>query len=74
MFQAFLVIVFLVGIAFVGLGFNIFFRKIKFPETEIGKNKKLREKGLNCAKCEERKKFNEERRFTKVQLDTTRIN
>ena len=42
-----------VGIAFIALGFNIFFRKKKFPQTEIGRNKEMRKLGITCAKSEE---------------------
>ena len=47
----------LVGISFLALGFNIFFRQRKFPETEIGKNKVMRAQGIQCAKCEEHAKW-----------------
>jgi hypothetical protein len=47
----------LIAIAFIGLGFNIFFRKDgKFPETEIGQNRHMKKLGINCSKCEESKK------------------
>lgn len=43
-----------IGIGFIGLGINILFRKgRKFPETSVGKNKKMRELGLNCTKADE---------------------
>lgn len=52
-----------VGISFLALGFNIFFVKGRdFPETEVGKNKTMREMGLYCVKCEEGKKFREAKR------------
>ncbi|HRW63870.1 MAG TPA: hypothetical protein P5132_10290 [Bacteroidales bacterium] len=44
----------LLTIAFLGMGFNIFFRKNKkFPQTSVGKNKDMRKLGLSCAKHEE---------------------
>lgn len=44
----------LVGICFIGLGFNIFFRKDgKFPETEIETNREMKKLGIRCAKEEE---------------------
>lgn len=49
-----------VGVAFLALGLNIFFVKGRdFPETEVGKNKVMREMGLNCVKCEEGRKYRE---------------
>jgi hypothetical protein len=53
----------LVGIAFLALGVNIFFVKGRnFPETEIGKNKTMRDMGIYCVKCEEGKNFREAKR------------
>ena len=46
--------VIMLGIAFIGLAFRILFvREGRFPETSVGKNKELRERGLNCARHEE---------------------
>lgn len=74
MLHIFLIIVFLVGLAFIGLGFNIFFRKRKFPETEVGKNKNMKSLGLSCAKCDEWKKFNSAKRFDKISIDVSKLN
>ncbi len=53
----------IVAVSFIGLGFNIFFVKGKtFPETEVGKNKNMREMGIFCVKCEEGRKFREAKR------------
>jgi hypothetical protein len=53
----------LVGFAFLALGVGIFFRKDgKFPETEVGKNKNMRQLGIYCTKCEEGKKWREAKR------------
>ena len=79
--KIFLIAVILVSIAFIALGISIFFRRDgKFPETEIGKNKKMRELGIYCVKCEERKDFNQRKRNkkikilpTKLKIDLTRI-
>ena len=61
----FLIAIVLVAIAFIALGVGIFFRKDgKFPETEVGHNRHMRELGISCAKCEERKNWNE---FNKKQ-------
>lgn len=43
----------LIAISFIALGFNIFFRKKKFPQTSVGKNKDMHNLGLSCAKHEE---------------------
>ncbi len=43
----------LIAISFIAIGFNIFFRKKKFPQTSVGKNKEMRKLGLSCAKHEE---------------------
>jgi ribosomal protein L36 len=57
----------LIGIAFLGLGLNIFFRKgASFPETEIGKNKVMRRMGITCVKCDERVKWKQEQTAKKV--------
>jgi hypothetical protein len=44
----------LTAIAFLAIGFNIFFRKNgKFPETEVGRNRHMRNLGITCPKCDE---------------------
>jgi len=48
----FLVIVIL-AISFIGIGFNIFLRNKKFPQTSIGKNKNMAKLGLTCPKSDE---------------------
>ena len=54
MWQLFLVVLAVVALCFMGLGFNIFFRKGgKFPETEISSNKEMKKLGIRCAKEEE---------------------
>jgi len=54
MFLLFLSII-LVALCVFLLSFNIIFRKNgKFPEKEVGHNKKMRELGLTCAKSDER--------------------
>lgn len=53
----------LVGFAFLAMGINIFFRKgSDFPETEVGKNKQMRQLGIYCTKCEEGRKWREAKR------------
>ena len=54
MLRVLLAAVVFVGIAVLGLGFNIFFRKGgKFPDTEIGSNPAMKKLGIKCAKEEE---------------------
>lgn len=50
-----LLVVGILGLAFLAMGFNIFFRKKKFPEFEVGHNKDMRKLGIHCAKYEELK-------------------
>ena len=58
--EVFLLSVILIAIAFLALGVGIFFRKEgKFPETEVGHNRHMRALGITCAKCDERKNWNE---------------
>lgn len=46
----FIIIAVLIGLAFIGLGISTFFgKKKKFPDTHIGKNKAMRERGISCA-------------------------
>ncbi len=52
--KIFLAVLIIVGFCFVGLGFNIIFRKNgKFPETEISRNKDMKKLGIKCVKEEE---------------------
>jgi len=54
--EALILSILVVGVSFLILGFNIFLRKDKrFPETEIGKNRKMRELGISCVRCDEMK-------------------
>ncbi|MDR0694753.1 MAG: hypothetical protein LBF81_05600 [Prevotellaceae bacterium] len=49
-----LVSVGVVGLCVAGLAFNILVRKNgKFPETEIAKNKNVRQLGITCVKQDE---------------------
>ena len=46
----FIIIVVLIGVAFLGLGISTFFsKKKKFPDIHIGKNKAMRERSISCA-------------------------
>lgn len=73
MMSVFLLVVALVGIAFLGLGINIFFRRLSFPETEVGKNKHMKSLGLTCARCDEMKKFREQKKFSNITLDLAKL-
>ena len=65
--ELFLVVVVLVGFAFVALGVNIFFtKKGTFPETEVGQNRHMRELGITCTKCEENRKWREAKNKAKT--------
>ncbi len=61
--KIFLATLILVAFCFVGLGFNIIFRKNgKFPETEISRNKNMKKLGIKCAKEEEMKMWGDKKR------------
>lgn len=46
----------LVGLAFVGLGINILFRRNgKFPEHEVGSNQEMKNLGITCVRHDEMK-------------------
>lgn len=73
MFQTFIITSVLVTIAILALGVNIFFRKQKFPETEVGKNKRMRSLGISCVKCDEMKKFREAQKFKNLRIDIKKL-
>ena len=61
----------LLGLAFIGLAFNIIFRKKPFPDTHISHNKNMRKMGIVCAQTLdkiEQKKAKEKLKFRNVQL------
>lgn len=61
----------LLGIGFLGMAFNIVFRKKKFPDTHVGHNKEMKKRGIVCAKTmdrAERKKLKDGLRFNDIQL------
>lgn len=60
--EVFIATLVLVAICFVGLGFNIIFRKNgKFPETEISNNKEMKKLGIKCAKEDEMKMWGDQK-------------
>ena len=68
-----LITVVLVGLSFSLLAFRmIFVRGGKFPNTSVGGNKKLRELGITCAKCEEQARFNRIRR-RKIKINPNEL-
>ena len=72
--EVFIITVFLVAIAFLALGVGIFFRRDgKFPETEIGKNRKMRELGIYCVRCEERKEWNKLNKKSKLKIQPGKL-
>lgn len=55
LFTVFITVAILLGIALIGLGITMLIKKNgKFPETHIGKNKAMKERGINCANTTDR--------------------
>ena len=51
----FILVSILLGIALAGLGITMLIKKNgKFPETHIGKNKAMKERGIHCANTTDR--------------------
>lgn len=54
-FKLLLISLILLGIAFLGLGIQIFFSKKKtFPETRVGHSKEMRKRKIFCVKTEQK--------------------
>ncbi|MFO7655855.1 MAG: hypothetical protein R6W78_02205 [Bacteroidales bacterium] len=53
MLKLFLISLVFISMAFILIGFNIFFLKKKFPETSVGHNKNMKAMGIKCVRCEE---------------------
>ncbi|MBN2348373.1 MAG: hypothetical protein JXJ22_06025 [Bacteroidales bacterium] len=65
--EVLLIVIVLVGLSFLLLGFNIFFRKDgKFPETEVGKNKNMRKLGITCTRCSEVAHYKKMKKNTRI--------
>jgi len=63
----FLITIVLVALSFAGLGLNILFRKNgKFPQTEVGSNKNMKNLGITCTKQDEMKAYRQEKRKIKL--------
>ncbi len=55
LFTVFIIVAILLGIALIGLGITMLIKKNgKFPETHIGKNRAMKERGINCANTTDR--------------------
>ena len=68
----FMISIVLVALAFTGLGVSILFRRNgKFPETEVGSNKNLRNLGITCTKQDEMKIFRQEKKSGKSDIPAT---
>lgn len=66
----------ILGVALLGLCFNVVFRKKPFPETHVGHNKEMKKRGIMCVKAmdalEQKKAWEKEnKKFTNLQLDKT---
>ena len=67
--EVFLLSLLLVAIAFVALGVGVFFLPArKFPETEVGHNRHMRELGISCAKCDERRAWKKKKKMQKPRI------
>ena len=51
MFATLILTLVIVGIALIGLCFNLIFRKKPFPETHVGHNKEMKKRGIMCVKA-----------------------
>lgn len=53
--KVFIIVAILLGLALVGLGITMLIKKNgKFPETHIGKNKAMKDRGIHCANTTDR--------------------
>lgn len=51
----FIITIILLGLALVGLGITMMVKKNgKFPDTHIGKNKAMKDRGIHCANTTDR--------------------
>ena len=72
--KVFILAAIFVAFAFIALGIRIFFvRGGKFPETEVGRNRKIRELGITCAKCEEQLQWNRMKQSQKPRLHSSEL-
>jgi hypothetical protein len=59
MLQVFVLSVVVLAVAFVALAVFMFFKGREFPKTKIGHNKKMREKGIECAFSQDYKAYHQ---------------
>lgn len=67
-----------VGIALLGLCFNLVFRKKPFPETHVGHNKEMKKRGIMCVKAmdalEQKKAWGQKNeKYANLKLDNQSI-
>jgi len=56
------------------IGVNILFRKDgKFPETEVGRNKKMKDLGITCPKCDEMYAWREMNKRRRKQINPSEL-
>lgn len=68
-FKIMIVVIALLAIAFVGMAISILIKKNgKFPESEIGKNKAMAQKGIRCVKHDEMKEFRKMKKKAGVNI------
>jgi septation ring formation regulator EzrA len=68
-----IIVLAIVVISFIFLGFNIFFRKKNFPETEIGRNREMRKLGLTCPKRDEIHEHRKKKSIPRIDPQKLRI-
>lgn len=51
--KLFLIVVVMLSIMILGMGINVFFRKKRFPDGSISKDKNMRKQGITCARHDE---------------------
>jgi len=73
MLRLVIIVLVIVILSFVFLGFNIFFRKKRFPETEIGRNREMRKLGLTCPKYEEKQLHRKSKPAAKINPENLKI-
>ncbi len=78
MFATLMLTLAIVGIALIGLAFNLIFRKKPFPETHVGHNKEMKKRGIMCVKAmdalEQKKAWEKENgKFANLKIDNASI-
>ncbi len=78
MFATLMLTLAIVGIALIGLAFNLIFRNKPFPETHVGHNKEMKKRGIMCVKAmdalEQKKAWEKENsKFANLKIDNASI-